>query len=183
MGFSISWLSASGQDLPERLDLKRTGKKGAFFDFGIAGKPLKNGSYLLVLGRCDHKFISDDNMARLSANGDALACSIEEHVMFSKASFWKDGQNLWSIAHNGDTDPPHADLTVTGTPPDPFASIRDDCAKRSLTDKDVDWYFEIPLLVAKGLTGFKHDDKRKEDDDTFEELVAASVKPWWKFWN
>ena len=188
MGYSISWLVTSGADaqtLPERLGLKPTGEKGDFFDFKASGQPLKNGGYLLVMERCDHPFIRDESMARISADGEALACSLEEHVMYAGASQWKQGKKLWSITHQGNREETRYAITVTGAPPGPFAAIRDDCAKKQLSDKQVDWYFEIPLQLAKQLTGFKHDENCTGIDGNFAEFAepVGAAKPWWRFWG
>jgi hypothetical protein len=47
----------------------------------------------------------------------------------------------------------------------------------------VDYIFEIPLDLAKKITGFKHDDA---DEVEFDELEIhspskTSGKPWWRF--
>jgi hypothetical protein len=176
------------QSLLRELGLETTGKSGEFSDFELAGHALPNGNYLLVMRKCDHPFVSDKHLARVSLDCNALACSIEEHVMYAYASYWDDGKNLWSMKHRGDTDEGRNDLTISGTPPDSFKVIRDDYAKRQLGDQEVDWCFEMPLAIAKQLTSFRHDETNAGLDDSFEELADlkkqnVSGKPWWKFWG
>ena len=121
MGYSISWLMVNGkarQAVLNDFGLETTGKSGEFSDFRIAGHALPNGAYLLVMRKCDHPFTSNTHLAQVSVGCKALACSIEEHVMYAYAIYWENGRNLWSLKHQGDTDEGRNDLTVSGTPPD-----------------------------------------------------------------
>jgi hypothetical protein len=138
--------------------------------------------------KCDHPFTSDKRLAQISVGCKALACSIDEHVMYARATCWDNGKNLWSLKHQGDTDEARNDLTVLGTPPDSFKAIRDEYAAKQPGDTDVDWYFEMPLAFAKQVAGFRHDDTNHGLDGGFEELTEtknkkASGKPGWKFWR
>jgi hypothetical protein len=55
---------------------------------------------------------------------------------------------------------------------------------------EVDYFFEVPLEVAKHLTGFKHDEGASGvTDDSFHKYVAVGKgagtiagRPWWRFW-
>jgi hypothetical protein len=53
--------------------------------------------------------------------------------------------------------------------------------------KEVDFFFEVPLQVAKSLTGFKHDDESPGiDGDSFVVLKSAesaSGRRWWQIWK
>jgi len=190
MGYSVSWLMVNGKDrqsLLSELGLEATGTRGEFFDFEISGHPLPNGTYLLVMQKCDHPFVSDKHLAQLSVGGKTLGCSIEEHVMYARASYWDNGKSLWSVKHQGDIAEGRNDLTVSGTPPELFKAIRDEYAAKQPGDPDVDWYFEIPLALAKQLAGFKHDETNPGLDGSFEELLQrkgknVTGKRRWKFW-
>lgn len=186
MGYAISWLVVSGRDrqsLLDELGLQSTGNLGEVLDFKITGHALPDGAYLLVMDQCEHPFVSEKRLAQISLNCKVLACSIEEHVMYAYATYWTDGKNLWNMKHEGDTDKGRNDVTVSGTPPDSFRAIRDDYAERQLGDPRVDWYFEMPLAMAKLLTGFKHDETNPGLDGSYEELaeLSGSTKSWWKF--
>jgi hypothetical protein len=191
MGYAISWLMVNGKDrqgLLNELGLETTGQSGEFFDFKAAGHALPNGAYLLVMQGCDHPLVSDKHLAQISIGSKALGCSIEEHVMYAYAAYWDDGKNLWSLKHQGDTAEGRNPLTVSGTPPESFKAIRDENAAKQPGDPDVDWYFEIPLALAKQLSGFRHDKINPDLDGSFEELrhtkgKSVSGKPWWKFWG
>ena len=108
--------------------------------------------------------------------------------MHSSASLWRDGSEVWSASHNGDQ--LVFDLTTSGTLPDSFQELRDRIWAKQESEggerADVDHIFEIPLLLAKELTGFKHDGDREalvgipvafDDEDP-----RAGRQPWWKLW-
>lgn len=185
MGAALSWLAVKGKDrqsLLDELELKATGKKGEFFDYKLCGQTLESGEFLLITDNCDHPFQSTVGLARISAYCEVIACSIEEHVMYSMATAWKEGKELWCIEHRGG-DKGRTDLTVTGTPPEGFKDAKQE------NEGQADWYFEMPLALARELTGFKHDEVIKTLDGKYEQLVAAyeaegakAKKPWWKFW-
>jgi len=63
-----------------------------------------------------------------------------------------------------------------GTPPDSFKAIRDEYAAKQPGEPDVDWYFEMPLTLAKQLAGFKHDETNPGLDGSFEELTDTTTK-------
>ena len=190
MGYSMSWLMVKGKDrdyLLNELRLEATGRSGESSDFRIAGHHLPDGAYLLVLDQCDHAFVSEKRLAQISVASEALGCSIEEHVMYVHATYWENGRNLWSLKHEGDRPEGRYTIIASGSPPRSFQALRDEYAAKQTSDPDVDWYFEMPLALAKQLSGFKHDETNPTLDGTFEELRSitetSSDRSWWKFWK
>jgi hypothetical protein len=104
--------------------------------------------------------LDSDRLAALSSDNELMVCFIEEHVMVSVATLWSGGQCVWTIAHDGQNGP--RGLSIEGDIPDCLASIREEMEALQKAeggeDADVDYLFEIPLLVAKTLVGFKHDE-------------------------
>lgn len=190
MGCSISWVAArqTCDALMKALDLEGSGQEEETFGAPIAGRQLESGWYLIVANRCDHALISDSILARLSAQTDVVACSIEEHVMVCRAEYWAGGTKRWSIAHDAQVGTAH--LEVVGDPPAPFTEVRDGLlakqAAEDLAGPLVDFVFDVPLEMARRMTGFKHD----EDDEAsrWTNFSAATGSPlaardrWWKFW-
>jgi len=80
----------------------------------------------------------------------------------------EDGRELWSVSHINDPD--HA-LDVTGEPPAEFEEIRRKYEKQQAEDDDVDWLQEIPLELARRLSGYRVD----EDPIDFIALARPSA--------
>ncbi len=189
MGISLRWLAVKGkeeQKLLNDLGLGTTGRWGAFLNFKMAGRALSRGWYLVTMNRCGRDFHVGTHLAQYSQNAEVLACSVEEHVMFSSAACWRNGNQIWSIKHAGDRE--RENLTVTGIPPDAFRSVQEKyLAKQAPEREQVDWYFEIPLDLAEQITGFKHDRTIPALDHGFKELgrlkLADVSKSRSKFWR
>src|SRR5262245_60593529 len=124
MGYAVSWLAvrASAASIRESLGLRPTGEHLELHEGPLVGAELSTGWYLLVANRCDHAMIADRILALVSAKADAVACSIEEHVMVSLASQWSGGTEVWSAIHDGQRSIEH--LEVTGRPPEFAHEIR-----------------------------------------------------------
>src|ERR1035441_6535497 len=88
MGASLSWFAVRGKT-PEAVlqgfGLKNVGKEYCKTPF--CGGALPSGWYLVIHGR--HEFANDE-ARRLSRGCEVIACFVEEHVMLSSASGWKD---------------------------------------------------------------------------------------------
>lgn len=210
MGQSLSWLAVGNADAGltrARLGLEITQDAAEPGHAPLAGCRLPGGWFVVAARGCDHALVSDAIVAAASLDGTAVACSIEEHVMSSSASAWIAGRQRWRVSHAGDGDV--RSLTVTGEPPPELAAIREEHAARQDAERAgdplaVDWYFEIPLVLAKKIVGFKHDEELPAGtEDGFVELrpveggALASIRPgkgarplsgrggrrpWWRFW-
>ncbi len=90
----MSWVGVRGIDriaAYDRLGLVATGKSGDRNDYPTCGRAGPNGWTLVILGPAEHRLVATHALERLSAGCSILACSIEEHVMFSSAEFWENG--------------------------------------------------------------------------------------------
>jgi len=80
--------------------------------------------------------------------------------MASSSELWSHGLRKWWISHEGINGP--KGLEFSGELPNDFQLARSEmeaAQKEAGGDKaDVDYIFEIPLQVAKSITGFKHDE-------------------------
>src|SRR5215472_7624048 len=190
MGYSISWIAARApaSDVCDRLGLRPTGEQVEIPEAPIAGARLSTGWYLVVAARCDHPLITGRSLGLVSAEADVVACSIEEHVMYSQSSFWSGGGRVWSIAHDAQRSIDH--LEVSGELPPFFVEIRnrrfgEQSAQRGAAPA-VDFVFDVPLEVAQRLVGFKHDVAGgPESFDVLEPInnaIKGPAKRWWKFW-
>ncbi|WP_156771546.1 hypothetical protein [Labrys sp. WJW] len=100
----------------------------------------------------------EQTLMTLSKTGaDVILCEVNETVMWSSAECWSGGKSVWRITHAGDGENRY-DLTVEGTPPNGFSTIRELHFDAQRYDDDcVDHIFDIPLNVAAEQHGFRHD--------------------------
>jgi len=140
---------------------------------------------------CDHPIISGSSLSKISALGETIACSIEEHVMVSVAEGWISGTRSWSIGHDAQNG--MFDLSSSGNLPAHYEGIKTELISQQNAeggdDADVDYIFDIPLQVAEQICGYKHD----EDSSPWVPpgpvaftksgtSRAPGGKPWWKVW-
>lgn len=120
---------------------------------------------VLELARAEHPFLDPKHLERLSKATDVVAGWVETHVMASFASGWKDGRQIWSVAHNSDDDTRH--LAVVGVPPPEFAGIRHSLESQQdeadSQDEATDFFFNIPIDLTLALTGFSYEESPPED--------------------
>jgi hypothetical protein len=195
VGVAISWIACNGKApelLLQELGCRTTARSGAYTDHPLVGHGLPGGWYVMVADGCDHAIVSAPILSTISQGCSVMACSIEEHVMYSASSLWRDGSKQFEVTHQGDRDV--TDLTVTGHPPETLAQIRADCTNKQAGEPigqyRVDWFFEIPLLLAREAAGFMHDEVRPGiEPSSFEilertggGLLAPPPRPWWRFW-
>ena len=90
--------------------------------------------------------------------------------MFSSAQEWRSGKQVWRAEHTGEDDT--TNLKTFGTLPPSFEAARREA--EGGTDSEVDYFFEVPLVVAKALMGFKHDEDLPGVDFEQFDLLARS---------
>ena len=193
MGYALSLLavptSAAAEAL-RQLGYLRTGQSCEYAREPLSSYELPTNWFLIVARGCDSRFLQPKILAPLSEHFPVVACSIEEHVMFSSAEYWADGNQVWRAEHVGENGPIH--LKTSGALPSGFEAMAAEHKRAQEADggekAGVDHYFEIPLNAAKEVIGFKHDeDIPGVDYEGFEVLrkgpSSADSKPWWRFWK
>ena len=179
MGYSISWiavLDASPDQGREALGLRPTGKTGETLEYPVSGTALPS-SYVVVLSDMEDPLQTDASLKALSAGRSLIRCQVEEHVMYCSAEGWIDGERAWSVRHASDKG--IYDLDAEGALPDGFEEIRAELVQEQDEeggeDADVDMIFDIPMVLAQRITGFKHDEyDASAGPPVFEELVRSS---------
>ncbi|VXC67587.1 hypothetical protein [Massilia sp. 9I] len=181
MGYSIAWIAVRGkskEDILAQLALLDTGAPDEAGECPVLGAALPGGGYLVFFNDMAHPAVQAESMTRLSEGCEALACQVEEHIMASAAFQYRDGAKVWDVAHLSEEGLYH--LAVGGTPPPLLATIHDEM--RATQDEhggleaDVDCLFEVPLMLANALSGFRHDEATLLSGETlvFTELVPAA---------
>ncbi|WP_372898865.1 hypothetical protein [Stieleria sp.] len=179
MGYSTSWIAVT---LPQaearsRFSVRPTGRRSEFAEFTLSDAVLPNGWYLIVANRCDWAALQD--LHRLSTGGELVTAYVEEHVMVSGSSQWRDGGTVWDVEHNSELAADH--LAESGVLPDGYRKLADELLEKQKTIDDCDYIFDIPLVAAKLVTGYQHDeDGPWTEGEPFE--ILESVRPWWRFW-
>lgn len=177
MGYSLSWLAVKGmpaQAIRDRLGFRPTGEREEFPESELSAAHLPNGWYVIVSDHTE-QVASEDELQKLSASGcELVTCFVEEHVMVSAATGWKDGRKIWSISHESPKGQRHLD--VQGEPPLEFPKIRDTWVAK--TDPGVDYIFEIPVAVAASVAGYRYDRSVPGlSGDVFEVLEHVAPQP------
>jgi hypothetical protein len=183
MGNSLSWLAVKGKS-PEavhgELELRSTRKPGDVGRSPFVAATSDAGWYLIVANRCEHHIISAPVVERLSAGCEVLTCTVEEHVMFSEAIGWRDGHRLWSVTHRGEDDTTRKTVSEAGTLPSEYSAIRDRFFRQqeaeNAADAEVDFLFEIPIVLVQTFTGYKHDEASPAFEARGFELLESTKK-------
>jgi hypothetical protein len=181
MGYSQSWLAVSGKSpetVRDELSLRATGTREDIAESPIVAANLPKGWYLIVADRAQHPLISDAVLQSLAVGCEVLTCTVEEHVMFSAATAWRDGRRVWSVTHESDSGREH--LATDGELPTSFSAIRDRCISQQRaeggSDAAADYIFEVPGELVMSFTGYRHDkDIAELGDEPFE--VLEYTKP------
>jgi hypothetical protein len=186
MGISLAWVAVeklSAKVAISRLSLARTGKSCAYPFEGVASHDLPNDWFLVVARGCDHRISNSASMSALSKGCRAVTCAVEEHVGFASAECWENGIRIWHIQHQDDEE--NANISSEGKLPQRFYELLATVEPEDSENLDGHFHMDIPLILAKELTGFRYDDINPEIDSTlFEELRDLQVKrSWWKLWK
>jgi len=180
MGFSIAWIAIRGtskDDILAQLSLADTGEPDETNESPVSGAALPGGGYLLYFNDMAHPATQAASMARLSEGGEALGCQVEEHVMASAAFQYRNGEKLWDVVHLSEEGLYH--LAVDGKPPALLATIHAEMKatqdEQGGLEADVDCLFEVPLMLANALCGYRHDEAALLSGETlsFTELIPA----------
>ena len=174
MADALTWIAVQGmptERIRSILGLKPTGRSSPGFDWEFGGAALANGWQLIVQGfENEASGFREADLRDLAAEGTLVVCVVDEYALRSRTSGWTRGREAWSVTHDG-ADPSGAHLAVTGEVPPALEAIRAriyaeqndaDRAAEQGTDGghglEVDLIFELPIDLARELTGFRHDD-------------------------
>lgn len=186
MGISLAWVAVETphvDDALARLGLARTGQRAEQLFHGISGHSLPHGWYLVAATPCDHRIATAASLAAVSAGCRVVACAVEEHVNFASTALWHGGVQVWQVEHEGAEDPEN--ISHSGTPPAHFRELLASVEPGTSERLDGHFHMDIPLLLAKDLTGFLYNEQNPLIDSTpFEQLTDLAVqRRWWMPWK
>lgn len=175
VGFSLSWFAVRGLTRDAALTELGVEPSGRTYvdppRFGVADLP---GGWLLFVFDDDLKQAFAAPFVALSKHGPAVACAIEEHVMFQEARGFDAGAEVWRVTHDPNAGESLYHLDVEGAPPIQLEEIRTAAMAAQDAeggeDADVDLIADVPLKLARSLCGYKHDEVGPEGMSEFMEL-------------
>ncbi len=167
MGFAITWCAVqetNAEDFIQRLNLTPNGETEEIPESLISTAKMKTGWRILWYNRFTCPFLGEKNLAEISTAYDIILCLVEEHTMSSSSELWSGGSRKWHLSHEGIDGP--KGLSSKGDLPACCHAIRtkmeEEQENENQGEAEVDYIFEIPLLVAQDLVGFKHDENCDE---------------------
>lgn len=191
MGYSQTWLAVKGgtaESVLPHLGLRGTGRREDVAESPLVGAELAGDWYIVIANLGGDPELMTGAAPRLSETHDVVVGFVEEHVMASEASHWRGARRVWRVAHDAQSGIEH--LETEGTLPPQFEYIRAGFMKQQIDEgpnPNVDFYFSIPLELARSLTGYMHDEDMAgigaEPYEVLEKGTASDSsgsKPWWK---
>lgn len=164
MGFNVVNAVVFGKDPQTIFHEASLTPSRQFVDFPdddpVCGARLPSGAYGLYL---NDPVLSDRILHTLSLGGSVFRLEVSETVMHSSLTALVDGQENWSVWHEGGfkgTD----HIETTGGLPDCYESIF--AKQNSLigTDDQVDFFFDVAVNLFVALGGFRYDEDLPVDD-------------------
>jgi hypothetical protein len=165
MGARLCWFAVKGVSRTAALEDLELEVHGEPVDdlphrLGVGTLP---EDWLLFVFNDDLKAAFEDRFIALSRHGPAVACAIEEHVMFQEARGYAAGAEIWRITHDPNKGRSLYHLEVAGEPPASLEATR----RQAIAEQDaeggedagVDLICDVPLDIARSICGFKHDDE------------------------
>src|SRR5205823_3148770 len=108
--------------------------------------------WLLFVFNDDLDSAFEERFVALSRHGPAVACAIEEHVMFQEARGYEGGAETWRITHDPNKGGSLYHLQTAGQPPANFAALHRKAVRQQDAeggeDAGVDFISDVPLDVA-----------------------------------
>lgn len=181
MGSAYAWLAmkdASADQACRALGLDRCGGEFDFPETELSGAALPAGWYLVVAGSEMFDFFMDFSLEALSESHDLLTVDVEEHAMYHKAAYWRGGARLWTVTHDGEEGVYH--LEAEGELPADFDSLQAEYVRQQDEaggeNADVDHLCEVPLELARRITGFGYNVRNADGEEpVFEELDVSEA--------
>jgi hypothetical protein len=176
MGLACSWIAVRTGDKATLLDYLGMVETGELVTPGCEQSAMsvhqaENGWTILFSE--DFAWADSGQILKLSRFGMAVGVQFEDKVAMEATTYVAEkSKRLWRVSHNAEDDEP---LEIRGTPPKELAAIRLKFEQKQAEDDSADWLSEIPLELARTISGYRVD----EDAIDFVALdfVAAAKSP------
>lgn len=163
------------------LSLAPTGETAGYLERqGASALRLASGWLLVFVNGYKPEMGSDAELRALSADGEVVIAHVLDTVGMWSAAMWRDGSQVWRAAF--DSEHGTETVEVRGVLPDIFAELLRTVAPDDSGALEGHTHGDIPLLLAKEITGFIHNASVPEvDAGRFRVLRSTRPPvPWWK---
>lgn len=160
MGFACSWIAVRTDDkaaLLGQLGMVETGElvTPGCDQSAMSVHQTKDG-WTIVFAE-DFGWADTKQILTLSRFGMAVGVQYEDKVAMEATIHAADGgKSLWRVSHNAEEE--EEPLEISGAPPKAFGAIRRKFERKQAEDDDVAWLPEIPLELARTISGYRVDE-------------------------
>ena len=185
MGFSVTWVAVQGHQpvsILAALSLVPTGQTCKYLEHkGITSYQMSSGWYIVFAHGCGHDMASAACLEALSAECTVVACNVEDHVGFWRSELWRGGRSVWSATFTSEDEVEAVE--VTGIPPARYAELLR-TAESASSSVEGHCHGDIPMILAKDVTGFLHEDIHPEIEEARFQILRSTRPevPWWRRW-
>lgn len=179
---TTTWVAVKQENkdiLLKGLNLRPSDDPVSYGRNSFRGCALESGWYL-ILG--DVFFDTELSQDAISKHSDLIICLASDTAMASEISYYKKGEISFSVGHASDMGQLH--LSVTGNPPPEFHDAKADMlakhkaaemeARLEGRDIDVDYFFDIPLMLSESICDFRPDKDPTLEGRRFQTLIPIS---------
>ncbi|MEM6556579.1 MAG: hypothetical protein AAF642_11935 [Pseudomonadota bacterium] len=177
MGFRISWITIqtdSPSKFLEEVGFVESDQMDEANEAPFSWAALPNNWYVLFSN--DFDFVFNTDLEKSSLLGNIVACVVHEGAMISVAFGYKNGELIWQVGHNSQEGLLHLDSW--GSLPEGFEQLRAHYLRMQESEgdsADVDFVFEVPVELARLVSGYRHDQWKFDwGSPSFKVLIAAA---------
>jgi hypothetical protein len=176
MGHSLCFLAVRGKVshlILSELNLRRTGEREKIPESRITGVELPSGCYVVIMQQ-ETELLHDAVLSQMSLECECVACFVDEHAMVSSSVGWKNGRKMWTATHDAQQGRDH--LKLRGEFPSLFGPILENGKAKQKADGP-DYLFDVPIALARELSGFSYDKEIPGlNGEPYEVLTAGQQK-------
>lgn len=159
MGFKVSWIAVqteSPASFLAELGYEETDRLDEANEAAFSWSALPENWFVLFSN--DFNFVFETDLEKLSHLRKIVACVVHEGAMISVSFGYENGKLEWQVGHNSQEGLNH--LESWGSLPEGFDQLRDSYRQQQQSEgksPEVDFVFEIPIELARLVTGYRHD--------------------------
>lgn len=163
MGRSCSWIAVRTGDKSGLLDRLGMVETGELIEPGCDQSPMsvhQTHSGWTILFAEDFDWATPERTVEFSAFGLTLGVQTEDRSeMETSVTAAEKGHVQWRVSH---ANVPGRLLEVSGKPPAEYEALRRKYQRKQAEEEDVDWLLEIPLELARKISGYSIDENPEE---------------------